>query len=65
MKQFVKLETTGGNTVVVNTATITYIKWLSHDTSMIFFNGTGNDDKPMAVKVRHTIDYLAEVLNGD
>lgn len=65
MNQFESFETVGGETVVVNKATITYIKSLSDGNSMIFFNASSNDGKVQTVRVNCCIEEVERILNGE
>lgn len=65
MNQFESFETVGGSVVVVNKSTITYIKGLSDGCSMIFFNATGRDNQPQAVKVKCCIEEVERIFNGE
>ncbi len=63
MNQFESFETIGGTAVVVNKATITYIKKLSDGTSMIFFNAMSQDNKVQALRVKCSIEEVMRILN--
>lgn len=65
MNQFESFETVGGSVVVVNKATITYIKELPDGNSMIFFNATSQDNKAQAVRVNCCIEEVERILNGE
>lgn len=65
MNQFESFETVGNKVVLVNKATITYIKQLPDGNSMIFFNAVGNDNNVQAVKVLCCIEEVEKILNGE
>jgi hypothetical protein len=65
MNQFESFETVGGTVVVVNKATITYIKGLSDGNSMIFFNAMSQDNKVQAVRVNCCIEEVERILNDE
>lgn len=65
MNQFETFQTVGGTVVLVNKATITYIKGLSNGNSMIFFNAMGQNDKVQAIQVNCCIEEVERILNGD
>lgn len=65
MNQFETFQTAGGTVVLVNKATITYIKGLSNGNSMIFFNAMGQNDKVQAIQVNCCIEEVERILNGD
>lgn len=65
MNQFETFQTVGGTVVLVNKATITYIKGLSNGNSMIFFNAMGQNDKVQVIQVNCCIEEVERILNGD
>lgn len=65
MNQFESFETVSGTVVVVNKATITYIKKLPDENSMIFFNAMAPDNKVQSVRVRCSIEEVERILNGE
>lgn len=65
MNQFESFETEGNSVVIVNKATITYIKQLPNGNSMIFFNAVGNANKVQAVEVLCCMEEVEKILNGE
>lgn len=65
MNQFESFETVNGTVVVVNKATITYIKPLTDGNSMIFFNSMGHNSQVQAIRVRCCIEEIEKILNGE
>ncbi len=65
MNQFESFETVNGTVVVVNKATITYIKSLPDGNSMIFFNSMGHNSQVQAIMVRCCIEEVEKILNGE
>lgn len=65
MNQFESFETVNGTVVVVNKATITYIKPLTDGSSMIFFNSMGHNSQVQAIRVRCCIEEIEKILNGE
>lgn len=65
MNQFESFETVNGTIVVVNKATITFIKPLNEGNSMIFFNSMGQNSQVQAIKVRCCIEEVEKILNGE
>lgn len=65
MNQFESFETEDGNIVVVNKATITYIKPLPEGNSLIIFNSIGHNSQAQAVKVKCCIEEVEKILNGE
>lgn len=65
MKQFVSFQTVGNRIVIVNKATITYVKQINEVSSMIFFNSMGQEDKVQALRVNGNIKEVLRILNGE
>ncbi|MCM1093735.1 MAG: hypothetical protein NC421_07250 [Lachnospiraceae bacterium] len=63
--QFESFTTTNGEIVIVNKATITYIRKINGYNCRIYFNSPGFNNTVQSVDIDCTLEELEKILNGE
>ncbi len=63
--QFESFTTTTGEIVIVNKATITYIRKINGNNCRIYFNSPGINNTVQSVDIDCALEELEKILNGE